>query len=147
MHAQSRNIVQQFVLGVLLLCAVLSVGAAETDYQLLIVSCDPAQCQRVAEPRIVTRGNQKADFRRHNMKVEIETLHSQADEVDANVRIEIVNPGGSQTATSALRRTLFELPCRLTSKALTSLATFGADGAIYHVWAKIVPSTVAQTLR
>ena len=132
-----------------LLLAVLLCGAmpaaAETEYQLLIVACDPGNCQRIAAPRVAARIGQKAGYSRHNVKLEIETLAARADEADANVRVEIVHADNDRPAEA--RKTVLLLPCRVSDKTLSSLATFAVGNVIYHVWAKVMPASVVAALR
>jgi hypothetical protein len=132
------------LLAVLLLGAV-PAGAAETEYELLIVACDPGNCQRIAAPRVAARAGQKSNYSQRNVKLEIETLAASAAEADANVRVEIVHADDRPAA--AVRKTVLLLPCRVTDKALSSLATFAVGNVIYHVWAKIMPASVVAALR
>lgn len=130
-----------------LLCGVVSAApaAAETEYELLIVACDPANCQRIATPRVVARAGQKANYSQRNVRLEIETLAARAGAADANVRVEIAHEDGARPAEA--RKTVLQLPCRLTDKTLSSLATFAVGNIIYHVWGKILPASVVAALR
>lgn len=105
-------------------------AAAAAEYQVMVVACTQQDCQRVAEPRMNAQAGDRSSFTRDDLKLEVETLSARRDAVEANIKVEV---------NAAPGRTQFSLPCRVTSRTLTSLATFVSAGTIYHIWARLKP--------
>lgn len=120
----------------------MSATAASFDYEILVVTCDAKSCSRLAERTIVAGSDGKAAFRQGDFRLEIETLASRSDAMDAKVSLDFAparedTAGGRPRGDGNQRVQVLVEPCTLKLGVFSSLAALASEGKVYRAWVRL----------
>lgn len=135
----------QSTLGGIIPCLLLALGATPAcaaNYQVVVFSCAPSNCQ-VVHTQLAGNGGSKASYHQDDLAIEIEPLASGTDSIDARVSLHLRQARplkaaiikGSQ-AIAADMNSMVRIST-LNSRFFSQLLNYTSGGHSYLVWGRL----------
>ncbi len=120
-----------------------SASAANSSYELLILACDSATCERLDDQTIAGGIENLVEYNRNGLKLQIETIARRSNEADTRVSLNVGPAGETAGAWRAAKVSFAQrvetlvVQCTLKRGAFRPLTSFVSGGTNYQIWARL----------